>query len=247
MRKSLSFRGENLVYDLLGSGLPVMLVHGFTEDRTIWYPLLEEMGDKYQWILPDLPGSGESAFNKLLPDLTDFAGAIHAILRTQNIRELVLIGHSMGGYVSLAFAEKYPEKIIGLGLFHSGSYADSREKKEAREKNIRFIKKNGSALFVEQMIPGLYSDQFKSEQPEDIQKQIKKYSAMTCDSLVLYLKAMKQRPATTTILQTITKPVLFIMGEEDKAIPVNDSLEQSHLPRVSYIHILTRTAHMGND
>jgi pimeloyl-ACP methyl ester carboxylesterase len=245
MRKSLSFRGEGMVYDLLGSGMPVMLVHGFTEDSTIWHPLLGEMGDKYQWILPDLPGSGESSCNKSLSELTDFAGAIHAILEAENIPELVLIGHSMGGYISLAFAGKCPEKILGLGLFHSGSYADSTEKKEAREKNIRFIQKNGSALFAEQMIPGLYSDHFKSEHPEEIRKQIEKYSFMDPDSLVLYLEAMKRRPATTTALQTITKPVLFIMGEEDKAIPVNDSLEQCHLPRVSYIHILTRTAHMG--
>ena len=133
-----------------------MLVHGFTEDRRIWDPLLTGMENKYQWILPDLPGSGDSAYNRSLNRTQGFCGSSLApLLENENIQELVLIGHSMGGYISLAFAEKYPEKIRALGLFHSSSYPDSEEKKESRDKNIRFIQKNGAALFVEQSIPGL--------------------------------------------------------------------------------------------
>ena len=245
MQKSLLFKGEQLEYELKGSGLPVMLVHGFTEDRRIWDQLLTGMEEKYKWILPDLPGSGKSAFNGSLHQLKDFAEALHAIMVDENIPELVLIGHSMGGYIALAFAEKYPEKIHALGLFHSSSYADSSEKKEAREKNIRFIRKNGSALFIEQSIPGLYSDSFKRDNREEIQFQVERYANFNPDSLVQYLEAMKDRPNTTGVLKSITKRVLFIMGEEDKAVPLKDALEQCHLPQISYIHILTRTSHMG--
>jgi pimeloyl-ACP methyl ester carboxylesterase len=245
MRKGILFRGEMVEYEIRGTGSPVMLVHGFTEDRRIWDPLLQGMENKYKWILPDLPGSGQSAFNVSLPKLKDFAESILAIADFENIRELALIGHSMGGYISLAFAEKYPERINALGLFHSSSYADTHEKKEARDKNIRFIQKNGSALFVEQAIPGLFSDDFKSKHPEEIQKLIDRYANFNQDALVLYLNAMKHRPVTTGVLKSITKPVLFIMGEEDKAVPLKDALEQCHLPQISYIHILTPTAHMG--
>src|SRR5450755_1704076 len=98
MQKSLLFRNGMLEYEVLGNGLPVMLVHGFTEDRRIWDPLLNGIENKYKWILPDLPGSGHSAFNASLPDLKDFAESIRAIADFENIRELVLIGHSMGGY-----------------------------------------------------------------------------------------------------------------------------------------------------
>jgi pimeloyl-ACP methyl ester carboxylesterase len=203
------------------------------------------MENKYQWILPDLPGSGSSAFNPSLSSLKDFSGALLAITEKENIPEIVLIGHSMGGYISLAFTEKYPGKIRGLGLFHSSSYADSTEKKESREKNIRFIEKNGAALYVEQAIPGLFSDVFKAEHPDEIRKLTERYANFSPDSLVQYLEAMKQRPATIMVLKTITKPVLFIMGEEDKAVPIKDSLEQCHLPQISYIHILTHSAHMG--
>ncbi|HSZ33683.1 MAG TPA: alpha/beta hydrolase [Puia sp.] len=245
MQKSIQFRGESLEYEIKGTGMPVMLVHGFTEDRRIWHPLLKGLENKYKWILPDLPGSGHSSFNKSVPELKDFAESIHAIADFENIDRLVLIGHSMGGYISLAFAEKYPERISALGLFHSSSYADSDEKKEARDKNIRFIQKHGSPLFIEQAIPGLFSDYFKSKYPEEIRKLIERYANFKEDSLVLYLNAMKNRPSTTSVLKSITKPVLFIMGEEDKAVPLKDALEQCHLPQISYIHILTQTAHMG--
>jgi pimeloyl-ACP methyl ester carboxylesterase len=245
MQKNIRFRGELLEYEIRGTGSPVMLVHGFTEDHRIWDPMLKGMENKYKWILPDLPGSGLSAFNGSLPELKDFAEALYAIMEFEAIGELALIGHSMGGYISLALAEKHPEKIRALGLFHSSSYADTVEKKESRDKNIRFIQKNGSALFVEQAIPGLFSDAFKAKHPEEIQKLVERYANFSEDSLVLYLNAMKMRPVTTGVLKSITKPVLFIMGEEDKAVPLKDALEQCHLPQISYIHILTPTAHMG--
>jgi pimeloyl-ACP methyl ester carboxylesterase len=245
MLKNLLFRGRRLEYETRGEGLVVMLVHGFTEDRRIWDPLLAGLEEKYKWILPDLPGSGQSDFNDSLITLKDFADAIHAITEQENIRELVLIAHSMGGYISLAFAEKYPDRLLALGLFHSSSYADSAEKKEARDKNISFIQKNGAEPFVVQSLPGLYSGGFAAENPQEIEKQVFRYANFKAESLVLYLAAMKQRPATTGVLRSFTRPILFIMGEEDKAVPLKDALEQCHLPRISYIHILTHTAHMG--
>jgi pimeloyl-ACP methyl ester carboxylesterase len=245
MLKKILFRGEELVYEIRGNGTVVMLLHGFTEDRRIWDPLLTGMENKFQWILPDLPGSGGSAFNGALNSLKDFSEIISSILENEKIQEFVLIGHSMGGYISLAFTEKYPEKIRALGLFHSSSYPDSEEKKESRDKNIRFIQNHDPSLFVEQSIPGLFSDSFKVEHPEEIHKLVDRYANFRGESLVQYLDAMKSRPATTSVLMSITKPVLFIMGEEDKAVSIKDSLEQCHLPRIAYIHILTCTAHMG--
>jgi len=225
--------------------MPVMLLHGFTEDRRIWDPVLAGIEDKYLWILPDLPGSGQSMFNNELSRITDFAEMIPVIMEQEKIKELVLIGHSMGGYISLAFTQKYPDKIRALGLFHSTSYADGEEKKEARDKNIRFIKKNGTPPFLDQAIPALFSENFKSSHREEIDGMVSRYANFIPDSLVQYLEAMKQRPSTKEVLESITKPVLFIMGEEDRAVPLKDGLEQCHLPGISYIHILTRSAHMG--
>jgi pimeloyl-ACP methyl ester carboxylesterase len=245
MSKSISFKGEPLEYEMRGGGLPVMLLHGFMEDRRIWYPMLEGLDEKYRWILPDLPGSGSSAHNRNLPQIKDFTEVLRAIADAENIREMVLIGHSMGGYISLAYAEKYPESLRALGLFHSSSHSDSAEKKESRDKNIRFIEANGARAFIEMSLPGLYSDGFKETNPEEILKQIERYANFKPESLVQYLSAMKQRPATTELLRSFNKPILFIMGEEDKAVPIKDSLEQCHIPPISFIHMLGGTAHMG--
>ena len=131
MLKNLLFRGRRIEYEIRGEGLPVMMVHGFPADRRVWDPLLTGLENKYRWILPDLPGSGQSDFNGSLTTLVDFAEALLAIAEQENIREMVLIGHSMGGYISLAFAEKYPERLLSLGLFHSSSYARFHRKKRS--------------------------------------------------------------------------------------------------------------------
>lgn len=245
MRKNLLFRGESLEYETRGEGLPVMLLHGFMEDRRIWDDVLNGIENKYRWILPDLPGSGESASNAGLHELKDFAGLISDILEQEGLSDIVLIGHSMGGYISLAFAEKYPDKIKALGLFHSSSYEDSAEKKESRKKNIRFIEKNGSMPFLAQAIPALFSENFQSSHPAEINRLVERSANFKPESLVQYLEAMERRPSTTKVLASVRKPVLYIMGVEDKAVPIKDSLEQCHLTGISYIHILTHSAHMG--
>ena len=176
MRKQLLYKGHLIYYEVRGKGMPVMLVHGFTEDRQIWDGLLQGMEEKYQWLLPDLPGSGDSPFNENLSSITDYATALQAITQTENLTPLAVIGHSMGGYIALAFAEKYPEETRGLGLFHSTAYADSPQKKESREKNIRFIKKNSPAVFVEQAIPGLFSEAFKSSNAAVVRQIVERYA-----------------------------------------------------------------------
>ena len=245
MLKTISYQGKTLAYEFTGNGLPVMLVHGFTEDRRIWDHLVSSIGKKYQLLIPDLPGSGDSAFNPNLHTIADFAGVLRAIQLEEKTGPFILIGHSMGGYISLAFADAFPDALKGLGLFHSSAYEDSAEKKLSRQKSIIFIRKQGSAPFVEQSLPGLFSGYFKERHPEKIQKQIDLYANFNPDSLVQYLEAMMNREDRTRVLKGFGGPVLFIMGEEDKAVPLKDSLEQSHLPQISYIHILSHTAHMG--
>ena len=224
---------------------PVMLVHGFTEDRQIWNKIIPTLEKKYRFILPDLPGSGASAANPGLNHLADYAVALEEIRVAENTDRIILIGHSMGGYISLAYAERFPRQLTGLGLFHSTTRADGPEKKAAREKNQDFIRRNGAAVFVRQSLPGLYSAAFRDAHPEEIEEQIARYANFGPETLVLYLEAMKNRPDRTDILRSCDVPVLIIAGEEDKVIPPADMLPLAHLPRISYFHTLPRTAHMG--
>ena len=151
----------------------------------------------------------------------------------------------MGGYITLALAEKYWNHLDGFGLFHSSAYADSEEKKLVRKKGIEFIRQYGAFEFLKTATPNLFSPQTKDEKPELIDEQVATLSNFSPVSLVKYYEAMMQRPDRTDVLRKTTMPVLFVMGENDNAVPLKDGLEQCHLPEKSYIHILRKSGHMG--
>ena len=240
MEKDLS-----LFYRITGKGEPVILIHGFAEDGSVWDGMAGELSKDYTIIIPDLAGSGRSTGSMENVSMDSLAEQIDMILEKEKIDSCFMIGHSMGGYITMAFAEKYPEKLKGLGLFHSTAFADSEEKKAARNKNIEFIKKNGSAKFVEQAIPGLFSDFTKQEHPEFIDEMIDKYSSFSAISLVAYTEAMRDRPDRTDVLKNYEKPVLLIIGEYDTAIPIEQSLRLCKIADFAYIYIGARSGHMG--
>lgn len=244
MEKTIIHRGKELYYTLRGEGKAVMLLHGFAEDNTIWDELATSLENTYQFITPDLPGSGRS---ELLPVLSidSLAEGAKAILDAEKISEAVVIGHSMGGYVSLAFAELYPSMVAALGLFHSSAFADDEEKIGSRKKNIAFIQSHGTLAFLKQATPTLFSDVTKRENPGLVEVLISKYGAFDPKALQAYQEAMMGRPERLSVLKNIVKPLLMIIGREDKAIPYDLSIRQSHLPSCAYIHILEKSGHMG--
>ena len=245
MEHRISYKGKDILYHRHGQGAPVILIHGFSEDATIFSNQVSFLESKYLVIVPDLPGSGRSPFNETLISLEDFAEAILAVLDAEKIDKATVIGHSMGGYITLAIAEKFPERLETFGLFHSSAYADDDEKKKTRMKSIEFIREHGAAKFLEESIPKLFGEKFKKEQPEKVKELVKKYAGFDPRALVQYTKAMIARPDRTEVLKTWKKPILMIIGEEDSAIPFQASLQQSHLPTLCYIHIAKQTGHMG--
>lgn len=157
----------------------------------------------------------------------------------------IVIGHSMGGYVTLALAEKYPELLNGFGVFHSTAYADTEEKKTTRRKAIEFIQKHGAFEFLKTSIPNLYSDITKAEKKQLIDDQISRSNNFSGNALVKYYEAMIKRPDRTEVLKNSKVPVLFVLGKYDNAVPLKDGLEQCSLPELAYIHILESSGHMG--
>jgi pimeloyl-ACP methyl ester carboxylesterase len=247
--KNIQFQGQSIYYRIEGSGQPVMLVHGFSEDGTVWENQVAALNNQYQLIIPDLPGSGQSS--NINPESTKswsmeyFAECLLAILQEENIEKLTMIGHSMGGYITLAFAEKYPEKLQAFSLFHSSAFADSEEKIATRRKGIKFIRENGPQKFLEQSIPNLFSEETKKQRPELVQKILSRFTNFSAESLVSYYEAMILRPDRTSVLKNFSHPVQFIMGKFDSAVPLEQGLQQCHLPGLSYIHILDHSGHMG--
>jgi len=242
--KSIQFRGTNIVYTVQGYGMPVVLLHGFGEDGSIWNNQVSALASTCHLIVPDLPGSGSSGILPGETNMEDYAECIRDILREESVQSCSMIGHSMGGYITLAFAEKYPELLASWGLFHSTAYADSDEKKNARRKSIDFILQHGSGAFLDTAIPGLFYDQAKSQQ--EINRLISRGSAgFMPEALVQYYEAMIRRPDRTKVLQEAKVPVLWILGQHDQAVPFAQGLQQCYLPAQSEVHILRNSAHMG--
>jgi pimeloyl-ACP methyl ester carboxylesterase len=151
----------------------------------------------------------------------------------------------MGGYITLAFVDKYSENAAAFGLFHSSAFPDNEEKKDARQKNIDFVHKHSSLDFLKQAIPNLFGELFKKNQPDFINNFIDTYKEFDPEALIDYTRAMMHRPDRTNILKMFKKPVLFIAGKHDNAVPFEQTMKQVHLPQLSYIHILEDSGHMG--
>ncbi|HVM89087.1 MAG TPA: alpha/beta hydrolase [Puia sp.] len=248
--QQLDYNGSKIFYKKTGKGPSVVLVHGFAEDGTIWDKQVEFLKNHTQLIIPDLPGSGKSNPGQQFPNgriyiIDDYADIIKKILEKEQVSSCIMVGHSMGGYITLAFAEKYARLLNAFTLFHSTAYADSDEKKAARRKSIEFMQKNGTAAFLKQSSPNLFSTATKIHHPEMVQELIQRYDNFSVQSLVSYYETMILRPDRTNVLRNCQKPVQFIIGEGDTAVPLEQSLKQCHLPEISYIHILENIGHMG--
>ena len=243
------YQNKKIFYRVEGKGRPVLLLHGFAENGNIWNLQVEKLKRNYCVIIPDLPGSGQSEILEGKCTLNDYAEVVKAIVDKEIFKNektiFSLIGHSMGGYIALAFAEKYPEVLSSLGLFHSSTFADNEQKIETRKKGIDFIKKNGTEAFLKTSSPNLFSDQTKKERPELIQKLFNISKNISPDALIQYYEAMILRPDRTSVLRSFSKPILFITGTHDTAVPLQASLQQCHIPAITSVHIFKNSGHMG--
>lgn len=239
---------DGTCYSISGHGKPVIFLHGFGESGEVWDLQINELSKEFRCIVPDLPGTGPSAgaFAALAEQsLEALAFKIKQIADQERLNNFTLLGHSMGGYITLAFAERFPNMLNGFGLIHSSAYADSEEKIASRKKSIKFIQEQGAAKFLGQMIPGLYGEKFKAEHQDIIDQHLETALSFDAEVLIAYYEMMIKRPDRTAILSSAQIPILFIMGTEDKAVNLSDSLAQCYLPAQSQVEILDGVGHMG--
>ena len=237
-------------YVVEGKGIPIVFIHGFCEDLSVWDEFIAAFlppprtQNENKIIRIDLPGFGGSAPVEGVT-IEYIADCVKAVLDHLQVIQCVMIGHSMGGYVSLAFAKKHASYLLGLGMFHSHPYADTEAKKEGRRKSIEFIHKNGHILFVKQLVPKLFAPAFASSNNFLVNKMIHRASSFSAKGIIEGLNAMINRPDNSEVLKKIKCPVMFIIGKEDVLVPFELSIEQTALPNVSYIHVLEKVGHMG--
>jgi pimeloyl-ACP methyl ester carboxylesterase len=256
--KTFAYQSSEIFYRTIGAGKPVVLIHGFAEDGDVWKNQIEFLKDHFYLIIPDLPGSGKSelindmsieGMAELIKEIIDREAPSYSPFGVPAREGMQLgvgaVGHSMGGYISLALAEKYPDLLSSIALVHSSAFADSEEKKANRLKSIEFVKKNGAFEFLKAVITDLFTETWATNNQDIVDRQIEQAKDFSDEAIIAYYQAMIKRPDRTSVLKNFNKPILFIIGEHDKAVPFEQSMQQCYLPDNSYIHILRYSAHMG--
>jgi pimeloyl-ACP methyl ester carboxylesterase len=227
-----------------GSGFPVVLLHGFCETAEMWFPFADSLSDNYKIICPDLPGFGNSPLSENI-SIESVADELVEYLQSLDIQQFVVVGHSLGGYVALAMAEKYPEMVRGLGLLNSNALADDEEGKHKRDKALLFLKKHPVQKFIEPFIPSLFYEKRKDDLSKEITRATEIGLTSKVETVRAYTLAMKHRKDRFELWKNIKGHCLFIGGMNDSRIPAH--ICEMHIEARTKIdgYIIPETAHMA--
>jgi len=245
MLKRMTYKGTELVYSDRGKGPCLVLLHGYLESMEIWEDFARRIPDRYRLIIPDLPGHGRSGTWGDTHGMEDLAGGIRALLDAEDIDKIFLVGHSMGGYVVMAFADLFPEKLLGYALLHSTCFADNDEKKENRDREISLVLCGKKRQIVLVNIPKAFSTDNVERMQEEVEKA--RYIALgnSDQGIMALLRGMKLRPDRSAVLKDAALPLLLIGGMKDNYIPVEVFEKLVALAPHAKVLRLEESGHMG--
>ncbi|MEY2963594.1 MAG: hypothetical protein RL754_855 [Bacteroidota bacterium] len=253
---TLDYRGEHIHYTLweatqdVGPGrLPLVLLHGFLEDSRMWDGMLEALRRNGPILTIDLPGHGMSANYGYEHTMEDMADAVYAVMDYCQLERAAILGHSMGGYVALAFAEHHPERMARMGLFFSTPQADAPERVEMRNRAAKVVMAN-KELFIKNSIPLLFDPEALDSHREAIDRQIGYSLEMSSQGIVAAIHGMRQRPDRTRLLfapPADLEPggVGVFAGIHDTVIPFSGVKEWWEAPAVGFRYESSH-GHMGH-
>jgi len=232
-------------YRLIGQGNCIVLLHGYLENIEIWNDFAEGLSASYQVLTFDIPKHGESESLSDCCTIDDLARSVNATLEKLKIDSAVIIGHSMGGYVALSFAELYPSKTAGLGLFHSTPFPDSDLKKRDRMLEVERVIDGELKSIVDSAVPMRFAQKNLSK----YQKEVEWASAMamrtSIDGVVSALKAMASRPDRNHVIEDASFPTMMIFGACDNHIPLDVANDLANRHKKTRTVFLNNSGHMG--
>ncbi|WP_293870331.1 alpha/beta hydrolase [Flavobacterium sp.] len=225
MTQQLIYKNTIISYTDEGKGTAVVLLHGFLENQTMWKAFVPEISKKHRAITIDLLGHGETECLGYVHVMEDQADIIHAVLAHLRVRRAVFIGHSMGGYVVLAFAEMYPEYVKGMVLINSTSRADSEERKSNRDRAIIAVKQNYTN-FVRMAIANLFNENNRELLAKDIEKVKLQALKTPLQGIIAALEGMKIRKDREVLLHFAPYPILVVLGKKDSVLLYEETIDQ---------------------
>ncbi len=232
--KTIVHKNTTISYQDQGKGTVVILLHGFLENSHMWDAFVPELSKKYRVITIDLLGHGKTEPMGYVQTMEDNADAVYAVLSSLRIRRAVLAGHSMGGYVALAFAELYPDAVKGIALINSTSLADSDERKANRDRAIKAVKQDYSC-FVRLSVANLFSEENREKLTQEIESVKQQALKTPLQGIVASLEGMKIRKDREVLLHFAPYPMLLVLGKKDPVLNYADQLDQIENTNVQLI------------
>ncbi|MEN2401435.1 alpha/beta hydrolase [Flavobacterium sp. MC2016-06] len=223
--KNILYKNTKISFTDSGKGTAIVFLHGFLENKKMWKDYVSFFSNEYRIITIDLLGHGESDCLGYVHAMEDNANAVHEVLEYLNIEKAIVVGHSMGGYVGLAFAELYPENIQKLVLLNSTSREDTAEKKLNRTRAIKTVKQN-YVNFVSLAIGNLFSENNRTRLTDEIEKVKDQALKTPLQGIVASLEGMKIRKDREFLLRENLFPVLLILGKKDPVLNYEESISQ---------------------
>lgn len=233
---------EPLYFVEIGSGEPVVLLHGFPLDGRMWEMQAKELSRSARVIVPDLSGFGRSGA-MVAASLDEMADDVAALLDSLGARQATIIGLSMGGYVSMAFARRHLERVARLGLCDTRAVPDSAEGKKVRDTNIALVDAQGSGAVLERMLPMLLSPEASLEIREFVRAMGR---SQVPSGVKAALAAMRDRPDARPWLATFDVPAMVVVGSEDRIAPPSEAEEMvAALPHAE-LALIPGAGHLAN-
>ncbi len=226
IQKSLIYKNIQVNYYDSGKGNALIFLHGFLENAKMWTDYATHFSSKHRVISIDLLGHGQTDCLGYIHTMEDMADMVLAVVSHLKLKKVTLIGHSMGGYVSLAFAELYPDLVKNIILVNSTARADSLERKQNRDRAIELIKKN-AALFINMAINNLFADHLRPVLQPEIDHSREEALKTPTQGVIAALEGMKTRIDREVLLHFAPYSISFILGKDDPVMPYEETLEQA--------------------
>lgn len=205
--------------------MAMVFLHGFLENHTMWDSFLPVLSKRNRIITIDLLGHGKTGCLGYVHTMEDMATAVQSVLSSLHVRKAVFIGHSMGGYVALAFAELYPKNVKGIILLNSTAKADSEERKQNRDRAVKSVKQNDSN-FISLSIGNLFSPDNREKLNFEIENVKKEALKTPLQGIIAALEGMKIRKDRVSLLYMASYSTMIILGQKDPVLNYEETLEQ---------------------
>jgi len=247
MKQKIKYNGQDIYFKTYGQnhGNTIFFLHGYLESSDIWSEFAPEFSDEYYVVCIDLPGHGDSEAFSETQTMGSMAYAVKEVADSLGINKFHLVGHSMGGYVTMAFRDKFPERLNSFILFHSTCFSDTEEKRANRDREIELVRQGRKDMIINSHVPKTFAESNLKKMSVNVER-VKNIALRTKENgIVSALKGMKMRPDRCLLLVAGGIPFMLIAGKKDNFIPLESVRKMKSMAKTSTCLILEKSGHMG--